>query len=43
MAPPAVTLKAPNGIEVTVDTGLFINNEFVEAKNNQKFSNINPA
>ncbi|CAK7200661.1 mitochondrial aldehyde dehydrogenase [Sporothrix eucalyptigena] len=43
MAPPTVTLKIPNGKEVTINTGLFINNEWVSAKNDEKFASINPA
>ena len=43
MVPPTVAIKIPNGREVRINTGLFINNEWVEAKANQKFASINPA
>ncbi|KAI5460618.1 aldehyde dehydrogenase domain-containing protein [Mariannaea sp. PMI_226] len=43
MVPPTVTIKAPNGHSITINTGLFINNEWVEAKNNDKITSINPA
>lgn len=38
-----VNLKAPNGRQITLPTGLFINNEFVAATGGRKISSINPA
>uniref|UniRef100_A0A8H7K5N6 Aldehyde dehydrogenase domain-containing protein n=1 Tax=Bionectria ochroleuca TaxID=29856 RepID=A0A8H7K5N6_BIOOC len=37
------TITAPNGRQVTINTGLFINNEWVESSNGQKLTSINPA
>jgi hypothetical protein len=37
------TLNAPNGKDIKVNTGLFINNEWTSAKNNAEFASINPA
>jgi aldehyde dehydrogenase (NAD(P)+) len=36
-------LKAPNGRQITLPTGLFINNEFIAATNDRKITTINPA
>lgn len=38
-----VKLTAPNKREITLPTGLFINNEFVAATSGKKISSINPA
>ncbi|KAK5993024.1 Aldehyde dehydrogenase [Cladobotryum mycophilum] len=35
-------LKAPNGVEFSLPTGLFINNEFVEATSGSKITSISP-
>ena len=43
MAPPQVTIKAPNGRSITINTGLFINNEWVEGTGNETLESINPA
>lgn len=43
MSPPTVIIKAPNGREITLNTGLFINNQWVEASNGQTLQSINPA
>ena len=39
----SVKIKAPNGKEIEIPTGLFINNEFVESKSGEKITSINPA
>lgn len=36
-------LIAPNGRQIKLPTGLFINNEFVAATGGRKISSINPA
>ncbi|CAH0056189.1 unnamed protein product [Clonostachys solani] len=41
--PLKVNLKAPNGRQITLPTGLFINNEFIAATNDRKITTINPA
>lgn len=38
----SVQLKAPNGVEFSLPTGLFINNEFVTSTASQKITSINP-
>ena len=38
-----VNLTAPNGKKITLNTGLFINNEFVKATGGQKITSINPT
>lgn len=38
-----VELTAPNGKKWTQPLGLFINNEFVKSKNEQKLASINPT
>ncbi|RFU28415.1 hypothetical protein B7463_g7914, partial [Scytalidium lignicola] len=38
-----ITLTAPNGLSYSQPTGLFINNEFVEAQSKAQLSTINPA
>lgn len=35
-------LKAPNGLDITLPTGLFINNEFVAGTSPQKITSISP-
>lgn len=42
MAPPVVQLKVPNGVEIALPTGLFINNEFVESSSGAKLTSISP-
>lgn len=37
-----VQLKAPNGVEFTLPTGLFINNEFVKSTSSQRITSISP-
>ncbi|KAI1333291.1 aldehyde dehydrogenase [Xylariaceae sp. FL0255] len=39
----SVQLKAPNGKQFTLNTGLFINNEFVKATGGDTISSINPS
>lgn len=36
-------LKAPNGAEFTLPTGLFINNEFVAGTSGSKITSVSPA
>ncbi len=36
-------LKAPNGTEFTLPTGLFINNEFVASSAGIKITSVSPA
>ena len=43
MASLSVKIKAPNGKEIDLPTGLFINNEFVESKSGDKITSINPT
>ncbi|KAF7533172.1 hypothetical protein G7054_g7323 [Neopestalotiopsis clavispora] len=43
MAPLVRSIKAPNGRQFELPTGLFINNEWVEAANGQVLASINPA
>lgn len=38
-----VELTAPNGVKYTQPTGLFINNEWVQAKSGEKITSINPS
>lgn len=38
-----VSLKIPNGKEITLSTGLFINNEFVKGSSEEKLTSIDPA
>ncbi|KAI0009641.1 aldehyde dehydrogenase [Xylariaceae sp. FL0662B] len=38
-----VTLTAPNGRKLSLNTGLFINNEFVKGSSSEKLSSIDPA
>ncbi|KAI1082436.1 aldehyde dehydrogenase [Whalleya microplaca] len=38
-----VTLTAPNGRKFSLNTGLFINNEFVKGSSSDKLSSIDPA
>ncbi|KJK78366.1 Aldehyde dehydrogenase [Metarhizium anisopliae BRIP 53293] len=38
-----VQLKAPNGVEFTLPTGLFINNEFVKSTSSQRITSISPS
>ncbi|KAM4055890.1 aldehyde dehydrogenase family protein [Hirsutella rhossiliensis] len=42
MAPPVVQLRVPNGVEIALPTGLFINNEFVESSSGSKLTSISP-
>jgi aldehyde dehydrogenase (NAD+) len=42
MASPYVKLTAPNGIEITLPTGLFIDNENVEATSGETIAAIDP-
>jgi len=37
------TIHLPTGKTVQINTGLFINNEFVESKNGKRFETINPS
>ncbi|KAH8881125.1 aldehyde dehydrogenase [Thozetella sp. PMI_491] len=37
------TLVAPNGRSITINTGLFINNEFVSSAQGGKITSVNPA
>jgi aldehyde dehydrogenase (NAD(P)+) len=37
-----VELKAPNGRNITLPTGLFINNEFVASSSGTKITSISP-
>ncbi|KAF4962379.1 hypothetical protein FSARC_9545 [Fusarium sarcochroum] len=39
----SVDLRAPNGVEFTQPTGLFINNEFVKSSSNQTITSVDPA
>ncbi|KAL3487242.1 aldehyde dehydrogenase [Aspergillus germanicus] len=43
MASLAAELTAPNGRQISLPTGLFINNEFVPAAKSQQLTSINPA
>lgn len=43
MASLSVELTAPNGINYSQPTGLFINNEFVESLGGQRLTSIDPA
>lgn len=43
MLPLEVKLVAPNGLEITQPTGLFINNEFLPSKSNETLEVIDPA
>lgn len=43
MADMEVTLTAPNGQKITINTGLFINNEFVKGSSSEKLASIDPA
>lgn len=36
-------LKAPNGVDITLPTGLFINNEFVASSSGTKITSVSPA
>lgn len=36
-------LKAPNGLDITLPTGLFINNEFVASSTGTKITSVSPA
>lgn len=38
-----IVLKAPNGREYKQPVGLFINNEFVKSKSEEKITSINPT
>jgi hypothetical protein len=38
-----VTIKAPNGREIIIPTGLFINNAWIEPVMNGTLTSINPA
>ncbi|KAI1501215.1 aldehyde dehydrogenase [Biscogniauxia marginata] len=38
-----VHLKAPNGVEFTLPTGLFINNEFIKSSSSQRITSISPS
>lgn len=38
-----VQLKAPNGVEFSLSTGLFINNDFVKSTSSQKITSISPS
>lgn len=39
---PQTQLKAPNGVEFTLPTGLFINNEFVKSSSGDRITSISP-
>ncbi|RDA91894.1 hypothetical protein CP533_0375 [Ophiocordyceps camponoti-saundersi (nom. inval.)] len=41
--PAEVKLTAPNGIEISLPTGLFIDNEFVDSSSGRKITSINPS
>lgn len=43
MTAESILLKAPNGVEFTQQTGLFINNEFVASSTGQTITSIDPA
>ncbi|KAH8904737.1 aldehyde dehydrogenase [Coniochaeta sp. PMI_546] len=43
MSDMAISLKIPNGKEITLSTGLFINNEFVKGSSEEKLTSIDPA
>ncbi|KAF2151928.1 aldehyde dehydrogenase [Myriangium duriaei CBS 260.36] len=43
MADLAIKLKAPNGVEYSQPTGLFINNEWVKSSKGNKITSINPS
>lgn len=38
----SVQLKAPNGVQFTLPTGLFINNEFVKSTSSQRITSVSP-
>ncbi|KAG5931229.1 hypothetical protein E4U53_001885 [Claviceps sorghi] len=38
-----VQLKAPNGVEFSLPTGLFINNEFVKSTSSRKITSVSPS
>lgn len=38
-----IDLTAPNGREFTLNTGLFINNEFVQSSTGDRFPSIDPT
>lgn len=42
MSAPTVHLTAPNGTQIELPTGLFINNEFVKGSSGSKITSINP-
>lgn len=39
---PQTQLKAPNGLDITLPTGLFINNEFVASTSSEKITSVSP-
>ncbi|KJZ75287.1 hypothetical protein HIM_05213 [Hirsutella minnesotensis 3608] len=41
-SPLQTQLKAPNGVDITLPTGLFINNEFVPSSSGKKITSISP-
>jgi hypothetical protein len=43
MAPRFLDLQAPNGLKYSQPTGLFINNEFVDALSGQTITSVDPA
>ncbi|KAK7919915.1 Aldehyde dehydrogenase [Apiospora marii] len=43
MSTTEITVKAPNGKEISFDTGLFINNEFVKGSSSETLTSIDPA
>ncbi|KAK7978770.1 aldehyde dehydrogenase [Apiospora saccharicola] len=43
MSSTGITVKAPNGKEISFDTGLFINNEFVKGSSSETLTSIDPA
>lgn len=38
-----ISLTAPNGVKITLPTGLFINNDYHESSSGSKITAINPA
>lgn len=43
MAALQVELTAPNGVKISLPTGLFINNEFVKSSSGSRITSISPA
>lgn len=43
MSSAKTTITAPNGRQITINTGLFISNEWVAPVKGQEITSINPA